>query len=263
MSEIPQPMLDSLLDRIKKLEQKHDEYEALGVDAIREIKEEQTVISDISGVRHELPTSELTPLHKTLLQNNVIIPSLLKKARKIRRGKRGMGAKPLLESEIIEAQRHTKSANKAAIYLGVNYKTYKKYADKYGIFVKDTTGQAKREPRQPLSAHGGKYPISEILENKHPDFPIYRIKDKLIQSGLKKPECENCGMAERRLSDGKLPILLHFNDGNAKNHTLENMCILCYNCSFLGGAAALGIKSELRFDPDRLQGSLVDIKARF
>jgi hypothetical protein len=105
--------------------------------------------------------------------------------------------------------------------------------------------------------------LSEILEGKHPNFPIFRIKDKLIRSGVKKLQCENCGMAERRLTDGKLPLLLNFKDGNTKNHLLDNMCLLCYNCSFLGGAAGLGLISDVRFDPERMQGAPVPIKARF
>ena len=58
----------------------------------------------------------------------------LSQAGKQRRMKRGLGAKPLLESEIKEAQKKARSAMEAARVLGVSYNTYKKYARKYGIF---------------------------------------------------------------------------------------------------------------------------------
>ena len=48
--------------------------------------------------------------------------------------KRGVGAKPLLESQIRAVQSKSKSAFEAARKLGVSYNTYKKYARLYGIF---------------------------------------------------------------------------------------------------------------------------------
>ena len=50
------------------------------------------------------------------------------------RTKRGLGARPLMESEIKEAQQKSRSAMEAARVLGVSYNTYKKYSRKYGIF---------------------------------------------------------------------------------------------------------------------------------
>ena len=58
----------------------------------------------------------------------------LSQAGQQRRMKRGLGAKPLLESEIKDAQKKARSAMEAARILGVSYNTYKKYARKYGIF---------------------------------------------------------------------------------------------------------------------------------
>ncbi len=51
-----------------------------------------------------------------------------------KRTKRGLGAKPLLESDIKDAQNKSKSAFEAARLLEVSYNTYKKYAKLYGIF---------------------------------------------------------------------------------------------------------------------------------
>jgi hypothetical protein len=48
--------------------------------------------------------------------------------------KRGLGARPLLETEIKEAQSKSRSAFETARTLGVSYNTYKKYAKLYDIF---------------------------------------------------------------------------------------------------------------------------------
>ena len=64
-----------------------------------------------------------------------------------RRMKRGLGAKPLLESEIKDVQKKARSAMEAARLLGVSYNTYKKYARKYGIFedLKNPDGNGIRK----------------------------------------------------------------------------------------------------------------------
>jgi hypothetical protein len=43
-------------------------------------------------------------------------------------------SKPILRSEIEEAQRHTNSNSAAARYLNVEYTRYRKYAKLYGLF---------------------------------------------------------------------------------------------------------------------------------
>jgi hypothetical protein len=98
----------------------------------------------------------------------------------------------------------------------------------------------------------GKYPLSEVLQGKWPDYPVYRIKDKLIRSGIKAAKCELCGFSEKRVTDGKIPLILNFMDGNEKNHLLENMKLYCYNCTFTSGRGYIR-KGNHYFDPDWLQ----------
>ncbi len=45
--------------------------------------------------------------------------------------------------------------------------------------------------------------------------------------------CSSCGFSEERISDGKMPLLIDFLDGNLNNRKLENIRPLCYNCFFL------------------------------
>jgi hypothetical protein len=72
--------------------------------------------------------------------------------------KRGLGAKPILESQIKAAQQNANSAMEAARVLGVSYNTYKKYAKMYGIFedLKNPMGVGIKKA---FGARKNKYPV--------------------------------------------------------------------------------------------------------
>lgn len=186
-----------------------------------------------------------------------------------KRGSSGPKTKPLMQSEVEEALQKSTSARKAARRLGVSYPTFKKYARLYGIHKTPGWPIQKKDPndptrkyRGPIDPYKGKYPVTDIVQGMYPEFPVHRLKDKLIRSGLKKPECEQCGFGERRLTDGKLPLLLNFEDGNNKNHKMENMRLLCYNCTFTSGKGYIN-RGPKFFDPDILQDSKKILKQRF
>lgn len=146
--------------------------------------------------------------------------------------KRGLGSRQLLESEIKEAQGRSRSAKDTARTLGVSYNTYKKYAKMYGIFDIDyNPTNVPIERRLKLTV--GKYPLSEILQGKYPNYPITKLKRRLIKNDVFPECCTACGFDEVRVTDGKAPLLLDFLDGNWQNHRLENLRFLCYNCFFL------------------------------
>jgi hypothetical protein len=146
--------------------------------------------------------------------------------------KRGLGSRQLLESEIREAQKISPSAKGTARTLGVSYNTYKKYAKMYGIFDIDyNPTNVPIERRLKLTV--GKYPLSEILQGKYPNYPITKLKRRLIKNDVFPECCTACGFDEVRVTDGKAPLLLDFLDGNWQNHRLENLRFLCYNCFFL------------------------------
>lgn len=171
-----------------------------------------------------------------------------------RRLKCGRGSRPLLQSEIEEAKKHSKSESGAARYLGVSYQSYKKYAQMYGIFDPHPNIRGKKNIYNPEL---GKYPLHEILEGKHPKYPVFRLKDKLIRSGTKPAKCEICGYSERRPMDGKMPLILNFLDGDSTNHRLDNIQLLCYNCTFTCGKGYLR-RGTRYFDPDYMQGAAQD-----
>lgn len=146
--------------------------------------------------------------------------------------KRGVGAKPLLESEIREAQSKARSAMSAARILGVSYNTYKKYAREYGIFedLKNPDGVGIRKG---YNIKSGTYSLDDLIDGKYPNYPVHKLKSRLLLNGYKEEKCECCGFEERRVTDHKVPLVLNFKDENRKNHKWDNLEMLCFNCYFL------------------------------
>lgn len=146
--------------------------------------------------------------------------------------KRGLGAKPLLESQIRAAQEKSQSAFEAARTLGVSYNTYKKYAKMYGVFddLKNPYGIGIQKAK---GIKNKKYHIEDLINGKHVHYPLHKFKNKLFDSGYVPKVCGTCGFSEVRITDGKMPLLIDFLDGNLNNRKLDNIRPLCYNCFFL------------------------------
>lgn len=234
------------------------------LDALKAKVDKLYSLSDIGGeVRKELDQ------YKILKEHGVLIPHLDKEFKDELYPKRdyhGGHTKPLMQNEIQEVLDKCTSAIKAARRLGVSYPTFKKYARLYGIHR--TPGWPIKRidknnlGRGPINPNKGKYPLNDVLQGMYPEFPVHRLKDKLIRAGIKKPECEQCGYGERRITDGKPPLLLNFNDGNNKNHKLENIRLLCFNCTFTSGKGYIN-RGPKSFDPDTLQDSKKILRQRF
>ena len=160
-----------------------------------------------------------------------------------RRMKRGLGAKALMESEIKEAQGKARSAMEAARILGESYNTYKKYAKLYGIFedLKNPEGVGIQKG---FNIKKGKYSLDDILKGEYPDYPVWKLKRRLISNGYMLEKCNECGFEERRLTDHKVPLVLDHMDGDRTNHKYDNLRMLCLNCSFLINGNLTGPKKE-------------------
>ena len=170
----------------------------------------------------------------------------LSQAGKQRRMKRGLGSKPLMQSEILEVQKKARSAMEAARLLGVSYNTYKKYARKYGIFedLKNPDGTGIRKG---YNIKRGKYSLDDILKGMFPDYPVWKLKKRLLNNGYMLEKCNSCGFEERRVTDFRVPLVLDFLDGDRKNHKHENLRMLCFNCSFLINGNLTGPKKEYEY----------------
>lgn len=169
-------------------------------------------------------------------EKNIIIPHRLKSDK---------GWRSLSESEIIHAQSCTETASEAAKYLGITYKTYRKWCVVYNKLKINPWGKGSKKQR--WIPNKGKYPLNQILEGKFPNYSIHRLKSLLIRSGTKKAECEICGFNERRITDNKIPLLINFIDGDEKNYRIENLQILCYSHYFLQGRGYIR-RGKVEFD---------------
>ena len=160
--------------------------------------------------------------------------------------KRGMGAKPILESEIKEVQKRARSAAEAARLLGISYNTYKKWAKLYGIFeeLKNPGGVGIKKG---LAVTPAFHSLDEILNGAHPNYPVWKLKRRLLLNGYMEEKCNNCGFCERRVTDHRVPLVLDFLDGNRKNFQYDNLRMLCFNCSFLINGNLTGPRKEYEY----------------
>ena len=150
--------------------------------------------------------------------------------------------KPLSKQQILGAVNKTKSNRAASRYLGVSYIHYKKWAKNYDATEEGYPNLFEQHKNQsgkgiPKFLNGGKKTpaIVDIIEGRidPSHFDAAKIKDKLIAEGYLDECCSNCKFNERRVLDYKVPLIMHFKDGEKKNYKLDNVGLLCYNCYFL------------------------------
>ena len=211
--------------------------------ALRRIEDLELKVNKISNQK----IIDETKLSPDVLSENGLLDTAPKKT------KRGQGYRPILKGEIEEALDKTVNAASAARYLAVSRDTFVKYARMYGVY---RTNQHVKDKKYLHDVNSGKYPIREILENKHPNLGDFIVKDKLIRGNILPAKCNICGFDKRRIIDNKLCLLLDHKDGDKKNFSLDNLQLLCLNCTFECGRGY--IRSGTRkFDVDWLQGAPV------
>lgn len=88
-----------------------------------------------------------------------------------------------------------------------------------------------------------RYKTAEEYINSGSMVKSHILKNKLIRDGIKKKECELCGVSNWR--GVELPLELHHKDGNHYNNNLDNLAILCPNChSIQDGNNGRTVKSK-------------------
>ena len=151
----------------------------------------------------------------------------------------GKTALNIPESEIRYAIENTKSNAEAARFLKVSFTTYKKYArlytdrdsnktlyelhkNQFGIGIRKDIANAKK----------GIYSIDKILEGAHPNYPSWKLRNRLLALAILPEECSSCGYAERRITDDTVTLFLDHLDGDTTNHHIKNLQMLCLNCFY-------------------------------
>lgn len=167
-----------------------------------------------------------------------------------KRGRKDFQGRPpkfLTKEQILAAQSKTLSNRAAARYLGISFNTYRKYAK---LYKDEATGATLYEAHKNEAGKGipkflnnekKKTGLIDILEGRvpHYHFNPKKIKQRVIFEGLIAECCNRCGFAERRVTDHRIPLILHHIDRNTRNYRLENLELLCYNCSFLYVTSAI------------------------
>ena len=148
----------------------------------------------------------------------------------------------LSKGQILAAMKNTKSVKAASRYLGCSFSHLKKWM----LFYKDEeTGKTLFEIHQNQNAKGiPKYLgqknttsalikdiLAGVIDAAH--FSSKFLKQQILDHGLLEEKCSMCGFNERRVLDYKIPLLIHFKNGNKLNWTQDNIEFLCYNCYFL------------------------------
>jgi 5-methylcytosine-specific restriction endonuclease McrA len=123
--------------------------------------------------------------------------------------------KMLSREQIQEALDSSPTLGAAAQYLKVDWRTFKKTAEEYGMYNKRRGSSKKME-------------LKDILAGKHPQYQTSKLSKRLVKEGLKKYCCEVCGIVE--WNGKQISLELNHIDGSNANHSLENLQLICPNC---------------------------------
>jgi len=161
----------------------------------------------------------------------------------------GHNAKGFSQEEIQNAIDSSRSFREAARYLNASYNTFKKYAKLYDLWiVGGKNPAAKGIPKAKASRK--KRSIDTILNGSRngKNLNLTKLREWIIRE-IKLPEkCDMCNYSEKRIVDFKVPLILTFNNGDRQDYRLENLRLLCWNCSFLTQGNVIGRKKEYYSD---------------
>lgn len=134
------------------------------------------------------------------------------------------------EEDLINSVKSSKSYSEVCRKLGLvdvggNLKTVRRKIENLNLDTSHFTGQ--------LWNKGGRSKAAIPLKNLLKPNTRYstKLKDRILDEGIKERQCECCGNTEHM---GKpIPLQLHHIDGDRSNNQISNIQILCPNCHSL------------------------------
>tara|TARA_R110000744_G_scaffold163422_1_gene280239 strand:- start:144 stop:782 length:639 start_codon:yes stop_codon:yes gene_type:complete len=165
----------------------------------------------------------------------------------------------LLQSQVEQAMKVTRSNKAAAEYLRVSYPLYRKFAKQYknkdGVTLFDAHYNKSGVGISKIGSSSKRTSLDEILLGKHPNYPRQKLLARLITNGYFPEECCNCGFCQKRPTDLKVPLVLNTTNGNKKDLRLENLELLCYNCYFVnvGNLGKVELRVNVTEAPDKIE----------
>lgn len=130
------------------------------------------------------------------------------------------------EEIVINFIKESNNINEVCKKLGIkatntNYLRIKKIIEKYNLdishFCIDNTETKER-----------KVYTKEDIFKENSTYQKSKLKDKLIEFGLKEWKCERCGRSE--WENEKIPLETHHINGTNTDNRIENLQLLCPNC---------------------------------
>lgn len=164
----------------------------------------------------------------------------------------------LLQSQIEQAMKVTRSNAAAAEYLRVSYPLYRRFAKQYktseGVPLFDAHRNQPGSGMNKISPSQRRSKLDDILLGKHPHYPREKLLTRLIVNNYFPEQCCNCGFSQKRPTDLKTPLVLNTINGKRTDYRLENIEILCYNCYFVnvGNLTSRDLKGEIIEAPERM-----------
>lgn len=131
----------------------------------------------------------------------------------------------ITDEEIIYACKTSLSMMEAKSKLKIHFNTFKKRALLLGVYKTNQGGVGINKTKH-LGVN--KFLLIDILNGKHPQYQTFKLKNRLIIEGIKKNECDMCGIT--LWNNLPISLELHHKNGNSSDHNLKNLTILCPNC---------------------------------
>lgn len=124
--------------------------------------------------------------------------------------------KELTEEDFRKACSESLSMARAAAALGLHFDTFKKYAQKYGLYKTNQSGRGINKNIRPR--------VNKIEEYATRSS----VRSRIIKENLIPYKCNECGINEWNKKE--LSLHLDHINGNCWDHRLENLRFLCPNC---------------------------------